>query len=69
MQMAMLVNGVASGWSWNGTDGLAGDVLIKVAANTTVQFFNNSGVYQLAMSVSDQSPDKATCSIIFTRLQ
>jgi hypothetical protein len=53
-QVAMLINDVAS------TGVLPGDVLIQVAANTTVQFFNNNGPYQLGV---------AACSIIFTRLQ
>jgi hypothetical protein len=64
-QVAMLINGVPGGRTWRGTT--AGDVLIQVAANTTVQFFNGS--YNLIEPSAQLDMIMLDCSIIFTRLQ
>jgi hypothetical protein len=64
-QVAMLINGVLGGRTWRGTT--AGDVLIQVPVNTTVQFFNGS--YNLIQPGSQLDMIMLDCSIIFTRLQ
>jgi hypothetical protein len=80
----MFINGVLNNWTWQATANpgfavgeLAGDVLIQVPANTTVQILNaglslilNSALTRPPLPpVIPGIPASPACGIIFTRLQ